>query len=98
MKKAAKRAGNIVHDGSSSSESESDEEYGVQRVPKDNKVGTQAGLGFEEESVERSRMRAEVSVLAFIALTAQQERVSAGPNALVRAGVESQISCGHPNT
>lgn len=59
MKKAAKRAGNIVHDHSSS-ESGSDEEYGVQRVPKDNKIGTQAGLGFEEESVSRSRMRAEV--------------------------------------
>ena len=68
MKKAAKRAGTIVHDHSSSGSS-SDEEYGVQRVPKDNKIGTQAGLGFEEESVERSRMRAEVLVWAFIALS-----------------------------
>ncbi len=51
-----------MHDHSSS-ESDSDEEYGVQRVPKDNKIGTQAGLGFEEESVSRSRLRAEVNFL-----------------------------------
>lgn len=59
MKSAAKRAEALVHDHSS--DSSSDEEYGDQaKVPKGDRVGTQAGLGFEEESIETARLRAQV--------------------------------------
>lgn len=61
MKSAAKRAGAAVHDHSSSSSS--DEEYGDQAaVPKGDNVGTQAGLGFEEESIETAKLRAQVAL------------------------------------
>ena len=59
MQKAAKRAGQALHDHSS--DSSSDEEYGDQaKLPENDRQGTQAGLGFEAESESRSRLRAQV--------------------------------------
>lgn len=74
MRTAARRAGQIVADHSSDSASSSDGEFGEQDVPRDDGVGTQAGLGWEEESVSQARLRAEV-ILLKACITAEGEEV-----------------------
>ena len=62
MRKAAKRVENLAHDhDSETSSSSSDEDYGdMGHAAREGRMGTQAGLGFEEESIETAQLRAQV--------------------------------------
>lgn len=64
MRKAANRAKDLVHGDDSASSS--DEDFGnMGGADKEGRTGTQAGLGFGEESVEIARLRAQVGLSAF---------------------------------